>query len=1251
MDRRHNHGQHGQNAPTGAATPLPANSRKRLLNSPGSPHVLRAQTSSHSYDEGPTLLDPNVIKTKQKQKLTNLQYQMFKMESLHHNSDNVNINVNGANNADLNFEEKENYDALSVHKSPQTLNSAESEEYGRGHDLSNTVSRTSSSDNNNNNNTKNKRVTLRRSTGLLNLSLEASPSTQRIINTTSKNDEILKSFNELTFGNGHDHSSTPRLKKASSTQYSSIFANSYALKSSDTTGSHPSVISKDQPTARRPSDMQKKLERKLEIYKDKISNATYSSIKKISPTKQTNEIPAKPFPSRKPFNLQNLIRNRHDSKNSSPSSSSHSSSSPKKSTDSIMGELINQVNNDHDRDMDQYHDHDSSPSKHAFNKSVKSSTRPFTTGSMPTSGSNTIGKTSNAAATFTATSSFATPSLFKSVKPLQTAFTSTGLQSKKGLTNSTKFNKVMPDTPCKKSPQVVEIEKMRSSIVKSAPAASSSLNQSYTHTNNTPDSSFNSFNISNSHLIANTTANTTFSRNSMSSTNAFNFMKKPSRIQARINSTTDNSVNGAEDFTHMSIFNDRNSAKTMEENIAVVSDDNDNDEDDADIEMWNENDKVPTTPKDKLKLPLTTSSIQSYRPNEMSSNMNTPESFNSVGSTNSSKLDTPTRYISKMKPDTTNNKTVHTSSSSYWQRADSRNPSAISLSRRSTSSVNLHDLVGNVSDAFIINSAIPVFAPPAPPNLMINTAISNSSKGKNNSPHTPVDFEFHGRVTTGVNLLTSTPTIDGNRHGQVGEEEFDTNMDVDGGSSIAPGLSQSSQGSNGTLHRTFFNGSLDTIISNVENKPDVDNHLLSKFGNCKLIGKGEFSIVYEVQFESVKYAVKRTKQKIPGPKTRLRKLEEVEILKSLRRIGEYDNRESDHGTLREYDNNDTRYEKRFRKQEGDFNDGRDYVLTLISAWEVHNHLYIMTDYCENGSLDLFLLKECESARNRLDEWRVWKILVEVMMGLKWIHSNNILHLDLKPANIFITFDGTLKIGDFGVGTKLPISTFFDREGDREYIAPEIISRHEYTFAADIFSLGLIMVEVAANVILPDNGTPWQKLRSGDLTDAGKLSSSDLSEVIRGTNNGRLNNGGTLKVMRNLSNSLFSGTGSSVNTMGTDISNNVHIHGDDSENPEDVDVLIDQNVIRKIEYWTPYWFYDGKSILDRLVGWMINPNPEERPSSEQILESWECGLVELRRKSGATIYEGDYGPAVDYAELEQERSILKQRGCYRLQDIV
>lgn len=49
----------------------------------------------------------------------------------------------------------------------------------------------------------------------------------------------------------------------------------------------------------------------------------------------------------------------------------------------------------------------------------------------------------------------------------------------------------------------------------------------------------------------------------------------------------------------------------------------------------------------------------------------------------------------------------------------------------------------------------------------------------------------------------------------------------------------------------------------------------------------------------------------------------------------------------------------------------------------------------------------------------------------------------------------------------------------------------YTPFADIFSLGLIILEIAANIILPDNGTPWRKL-SGDLSDAGQLSSDNIS---------------------------------------------------------------------------------------------------------------------------------------------------------------
>ena len=89
-----------------------------------------------------------------------------------------------------------------------------------------------------------------------------------------------------------------------------------------------------------------------------------------------------------------------------------------------------------------------------------------------------------------------------------------------------------------------------------------------------------------------------------------------------------------------------------------------------------------------------------------------------------------------------------------------------------------------------------------------------------------------------------------------------------------------------------------------------------------------------------------------------------------------------------------------------------------------------------------------------------------------IHHQNVIHLDLKPANIFITIEGRLRIGDFGMASRWPRPASFgyngeslDREGDREYMAPEILNG-KYGREADIFSFGMIMLECAGNIIVP-----------------------------------------------------------------------------------------------------------------------------------------------------------------------------------------
>ncbi len=109
---------------------------------------------------------------------------------------------------------------------------------------------------------------------------------------------------------------------------------------------------------------------------------------------------------------------------------------------------------------------------------------------------------------------------------------------------------------------------------------------------------------------------------------------------------------------------------------------------------------------------------------------------------------------------------------------------------------------------------------------------------------------------------------------------------------------------------------------------------------------------------------------------------------------------------------------------------------------------------------------------------------------------NIVHLDLKPDNILIDSQGLLKIGDFGLSTTIGDPHDPDGEGDKVYMAPEVL-QGRFERPADIFSLGLVALELAADVILPGEGQTWIDLRTGvfssiDFSDV----SSDLADLIK-----------------------------------------------------------------------------------------------------------------------------------------------------------
>lgn len=108
-----------------------------------------------------------------------------------------------------------------------------------------------------------------------------------------------------------------------------------------------------------------------------------------------------------------------------------------------------------------------------------------------------------------------------------------------------------------------------------------------------------------------------------------------------------------------------------------------------------------------------------------------------------------------------------------------------------------------------------------------------------------------------------------------------------------------------------------------------------------------------------------------------------------------------------------------------------------------------------------------------------------------MHRSDIIHLDVKPENIFLTSEGQLRIGDFGLSTNVGVAPSLHSEGDKYYMAPEVLEGI-YSKAADVFSLGLIILELAADIELPSNGDSWQNLRHGDFSE---LSLDDTSDML------------------------------------------------------------------------------------------------------------------------------------------------------------
>lgn len=92
--------------------------------------------------------------------------------------------------------------------------------------------------------------------------------------------------------------------------------------------------------------------------------------------------------------------------------------------------------------------------------------------------------------------------------------------------------------------------------------------------------------------------------------------------------------------------------------------------------------------------------------------------------------------------------------------------------------------------------------------------------------------------------------------------------------------------------------------------------------------------------------------------------------------------------------------------------GGPFNIRFLEAFVDADVLYIVTEFAGNG--DLFGWLKARKGRGPLKEATVWSFLIQMCYGLLSLHERNILHRDLKSANVFMMNDKHLKLGDFGV---------------------------------------------------------------------------------------------------------------------------------------------------------------------------------------------------------------------------------------------
>jgi len=186
------------------------------------------------------------------------------------------------------------------------------------------------------------------------------------------------------------------------------------------------------------------------------------------------------------------------------------------------------------------------------------------------------------------------------------------------------------------------------------------------------------------------------------------------------------------------------------------------------------------------------------------------------------------------------------------------------------------------------------------------------------------------------------------------------------------------------------------------------------------LGQGSFGVVYKVRRKADKgiYVMKQINIAQMSHNLRKEALNEVKILSSL---------------------------------------NNDYIVKYYESFIEKNYLNIVMEYCEGGDLANLIKNSIKT----LPESKIWKFLIQICIGLAYVHGKKVLHRDIKSMNIFLSKSEDVRIGDLGVAKALAETHNFAHTmiGTPYYLSPEMCEEKPYNSKSDMWAVGCVLYEM------------------------------------------------------------------------------------------------------------------------------------------------------------------------------------------------